>query len=67
MLLEVLKQAGLEVTPPMVAQTQAAQMVRSVAAQVPPSPPHGGAVAGAEPLSKHQMRQDGQDGRMGTM
>jgi len=67
MLLEVLKQAGMQITPPMVQQTQAAQMVRSVAATVPPSPPHPGAVAEAEPLSKHQLRQDGRDGRLGTM
>ena len=67
MLLEVLKQAGMQITPPMVQQTQTAQMVRSVAASVPPSPPHPGAVAEAEPLSKHQLRQDGRDGRMGTM
>jgi len=68
---ELLKQFGVNVTPQMAQQAQGQAMVQQVAGQAnpaggpAPSPPHGGAQPTADPLSKHQMRNDGVDARMG--
>ncbi len=68
---ELLKQYGVNVTPQMAQQANGQAMVQDVMEQGNPasgpqvSPPHGGAAPTAEPLSKHQMRNDGVDARMG--
>lgn len=65
---ELLKQYGITITPQMAQQSQMQAQVQQVAEQGnPPSPPHGGAAEQAEPLSKHAMRNDGLDARMGGM
>ena len=67
---ELLKQYGIQVTPQMAQQANGQAMVQDVMQQgnpsaPPASPPHGGAAPTAGPLSKHQMRNDGVDARMG--
>jgi hypothetical protein len=71
--IELLKQYGVEVTPQMAQQANMHRAVKEVAAGGPmpqqgpqPSPPHGGAAPTANPLTKHQMRNDGVDARMGS-
>ena len=69
--IELLKQYGIEVSPQMAQQAQGQAMVQQVAEQGNPAgpaantQPHGGAAPTAGPLSKHQMRNDGVDARMG--
>lgn len=66
MMLQLLEQAGVKITPQMVQQAAAGQFVREAATEAQ-SLEHGGPAEQQNPLSKHVLRGDGRDGRMGGM